>query len=109
QRRRLSLQDCRDHLVERLPLERRPPGDHLVKHYAKAEDIAPLLYIFPTRLFGRHIPYRPHRHSGNGEGERQREGGTEGLRDGETGGRGDGVSIHRSIPLSINPAVPPSL
>src|SRR5262249_7575182 len=107
--RRLSLQDCRNYFVARPPLERRSPRDHLVKNYAKAEDIAPPLPILPTRLFRRHIPYPPQRHSGNGEGERQRDGGTERLRDRETEGRGDSVSIHRFITLSFYPSVPPSL
>ena len=43
----------------RVPLERPPPGHHLVQHRAEAEDVRAGIHLLPLGLLRRHVGHRP--------------------------------------------------
>ena len=58
QRGRLGLEDLRDEARLGGRLEGLVPGDHLVKHGAEREDVAPEIGLVPLELLGRYVLQR---------------------------------------------------
>jgi hypothetical protein len=72
ERRRLALEDRRNHARRGLPVERAPAREHLVQHAPEAEDVAARVGVFAVQLLRRHVLQRAENLSFGRQSRRQR-------------------------------------